>query len=922
MIAKIVKGASFRGALNYVLEKDAAKIIGGNMSGESPRELSAEFSATRKLNNKVRNAVYHVSLALPAGERLTDDTWGKLATRYLYHMGLDPLTHQYTVARHHGTDHDHIHIIASRIDYNGQVFNVYNDRKKSLDVVRQLEKDYGLKQIPSTRAPGKPKIKQGEYDMQRRTGRKSEKVIVSDAIRAILGEEGTMPVRKFCEELEARGIIAIPGIADNGRVQGFSFQNGTRTYSGATVGQGWQYLAPRLEIGPADIQYLQDRKNRMKQGTLTDALRSIRSAVWDVAIHGVGFVGALEKQGWKLDENDNIGKGGRAYHLPDLIDTDRLEKHLKTLESVTEKERQTAREKARELAKGHYADTRRSHSVFSQIPGEDLLGAMILFNSVFPYLLVLMVVAELIRVSADLQGEKAYQAQIREVWGGANRAVQAEIRTLQQEVINHHGRTTKSLAADSVKHVADGGAIQGGGGAVPETSGSGESDNGSVGTKTDRTSGSVQGRSAGNADRERQFAVAQEDPYNNGSDGIFGGNSPVVVESVPARGQQPHVSADTVARAVVGDVSGFLQLAEELSILARGEDMSKVKAKSKSVLYKEQVWDRQHSALQAPAYRVTVRGRGAEDGKTINLCKRKDGTEATWTADEVKAQIPSLEYWNARGYDVYITPMDEDYHHILIDDLTAAGVEHLKASGFSPCLVQVSSANNFQAIIRVPKAETSPEEQSAGNVLLQKLNTLPDGCGGDRAISAPRHPFRMTGFCNKKPSRGNVQTKIELLKPGAVCEKAAAAMEAIREARAADRRRETEERNRFETRTRRHAIETVRDGTIQRPEGETDADKDFRFRWNKFHGLAKKNVREGIWQNVDDSAIDFRVCKEMLASGYDEEETADSLRRCSPKLYDRHNNPDDYVRRTIRAAVRAEDKGQEKDGLFFGGGRG
>ena len=177
MIAKIVKGASFRGALIYVLEKDVAEIVGINMSGETPRELSAEFSATRKLNGKVRNAVYHVSLALPAGERLTDDTWGKLATRYLYHMGLDPLTHQYMVARHHGTDHDHIHIIASRIDYDGKVFGVYNDRRKSLDVVRALEKDYGLTQIPSARAPGKPKIKQGEYDMQRRTGRKSEKLL-------------------------------------------------------------------------------------------------------------------------------------------------------------------------------------------------------------------------------------------------------------------------------------------------------------------------------------------------------------------------------------------------------------------------------------------------------------------------------------------------------------------------------------------------------------------------------------------------------------------------------------------------------------------------------------------------------------------------------------------------------------------------
>jgi len=181
----------------------------------------------------------------------------------------------------------------------------------------------------------------------------------------------------------------------------------------------------------------------------------------------------------------------------------------------------------------------------------------------------------------------------------------------------------------------------------------------------------------------------------------------------------------------------------------------------------------------------------------------------------------------------------------------------------------------------------------------------------------------MVGFNNKKPSRNNVQTKIESLKPGAVCSKATEEMKAIREARAADRRRETEERNKIETRTRRKAIETVRDRTIQRPEGETDADRDFRFRWNKFHGLAKKNVREGIWQNVDDSAIDFRVCKEMMQAGYGEEDTARALQRCSPGLFDRHRNPDDYVRRTIAAAMQeilreAPKNEPQISGPFFG----
>ena len=55
MIAKITRGASFRGAARYVLDErrgldrdHQAEMIGGNMAGRTSAELTREFEAVRQ----------------------------------------------------------------------------------------------------------------------------------------------------------------------------------------------------------------------------------------------------------------------------------------------------------------------------------------------------------------------------------------------------------------------------------------------------------------------------------------------------------------------------------------------------------------------------------------------------------------------------------------------------------------------------------------------------------------------------------------------------------------------------------------------------------------------------------------------------------------------------------------------------------
>lgn len=922
MIAKISTGSGFRGALDYVFKADA-DVIGGNMAGDDPRSLAREFGITRALREDIKKPCYHVSLALPKGEELDAKQWEKVANKYLTRMGIDPLEHQYILVRHKDTEFSHIHILTSRIALNGGVWKPEYDKMKSKDICRQLEKEHGLTVISNEKRQYRAQTTQKERRMAARTGREPEKVFVQKKMNKILTEGASLHPQAFCSELEKHGIIAIPNVSKTGKMNGFAFQYAGRSYTGSQVGYSWKNLKKFIEIAPEDTYWMQERKNRLQEGTPADAVRSIRNAVWEVGIQGVPFGQALEKQGWNLKDG-RMTKGSSSLDLSSVVDETALKANLDELNSYSKKVKERAQAKSRALAKNYYARPRRTF--LAEMRTEDVICAMVLFPQVTVFLLVLSVLTEAVRTMEKPKTEAEFRERMRGIWKEADETVQLEVSRIKEEMKN--ARTPGSHTPDKPKPEEPRRGLR-------EESHGGQQRVREVGAAPDSPSGGIEGYPRRNEGGQGLPALETKNLDSDDGDGVSWGSSPSPSVAVPARGKQPNVPADTVARAVgIEAIEEWASLAQDISVLARGENMSKGKEKSKSVLYKEQVWGRQHSALQAPLYRLTVRGRGEEDGKVINLGKPKDKgaptidssfgrvvsnaknePEILWTAEGVKSKIPTLEYWNARGYDIYLTPIDDKYHHILLDDLTAEGVAYIRGQ-YDVSLVQTSSKDNFQAIIRVPKKEVSTEEQSAANELLRTLNHLPDGCGGDKSISAPRHPFRMVGFNNKKPNKNNVQTKIEYMKPDTTCERATKELQVIREERAITRAKDA-------TWQRRTAIETIRDRTIQRPDGETSADKDFRFRWNKFHGLAKKNVRIGIWQNVDDSAIDFRVCTEMMQAGYSEEDTALALQRCSPGLFDRHRNPDDYVRRTVSAAmqeiIREAPKNEPQiQGPFFG----
>ena len=211
MIAKAVKGKGFRGALAYDLAPEKGEVLDTNMAGETPRELAAEFGAIRDLRPGLTKAVLHVSLSAAPGDQLSDEQWRDIGQRYLAGMDLDH--NQYVLTRHTDTAHDHIHIVANRIGYDGSVTSDSHDYQRMHTLMREIEHDYGLEAVPS-RAAERHAPTKGELERTLRTGEPSTRHQLQ-----VLCDGAAQDCDSFTayqERLDAVGVEIIPTVQQHG----------------------------------------------------------------------------------------------------------------------------------------------------------------------------------------------------------------------------------------------------------------------------------------------------------------------------------------------------------------------------------------------------------------------------------------------------------------------------------------------------------------------------------------------------------------------------------------------------------------------------------------------------------------------------------------------------------------------------------
>lgn len=151
------------------------------------------------------------------------------------------------------------------------------------------------------------------------------------------------------------------------------------------------------------------------------------------------------------------------------------------------------------------------------------------------------------------------------------------------------------------------------------------------------------------------------------------------------------------------------------------------------------------AAVAADRYRVTVVRFLPDGGKKAFVLDKKDGVTIGFTPDQLRARLPEMVRLEQRDENIYYTPLSDNRHHLLIDDMNREKLERLIRDGYKPAVLIESSPRNYQVIITIPKLGIEHDKDVA-NRLTERLNRD----YGDPKLSGAIHPHRAPGFTNRK----------------------------------------------------------------------------------------------------------------------------------------------------------------------------
>ena len=143
MIGKIINGAGFKGAVEYVLGKENSELLDSNGVRNYDEELLIkDLELIANQNERVKKPVMHLMLSFSPDDTplLTNEKLLDISKRVIDEMGYS--NSQYIIVRHKDTPHAHVHIILNRINLKLEtVDNSFS--KQRLNKIRiSIEQDY------------------------------------------------------------------------------------------------------------------------------------------------------------------------------------------------------------------------------------------------------------------------------------------------------------------------------------------------------------------------------------------------------------------------------------------------------------------------------------------------------------------------------------------------------------------------------------------------------------------------------------------------------------------------------------------------------------------------------------------------------------------------------------------------------------
>ena len=247
------KRASFARVVNYVNNPKKARLIDSKdvrLDNNATIANSMQGQADDKPGRKLKKPVYHISLNFAHEDtpKLTDALMAEIAREYMRRMGI--ANTQYITCRHTDREHQHLHIVANRVDNDGNTISDRNDATRNVAVCRFLTREYGLHF-----AVGKMNV-----NRDRLRGKDKVKYQIYDAVREALSRSDCWT--DLCGRLSDQGIeTGFRLDRRKGRIIGVTFTKDGISFSGSRVDRSMGFYRIDRQLGGRVIDGVQWRED-------------------------------------------------------------------------------------------------------------------------------------------------------------------------------------------------------------------------------------------------------------------------------------------------------------------------------------------------------------------------------------------------------------------------------------------------------------------------------------------------------------------------------------------------------------------------------------------------------------------------------------------------------------------------------------
>jgi hypothetical protein len=311
MIAKNIKGKSFKGCVSYVMNDTAKLLEAEGVLATSRQDIIRSFAMQRSGRREVKQPVGHIPLSFAPEDkaRMTDDFMVQLAKEYMEEMGIKDT--QYIIVRHHNTENEHVHIVYNRIDNNLKLISVNHDYKKNIKVCKKLKDKHGL-----TYGEGKDRVKR-----EKLRNPDAVKYLLYDIIKAILPY--CTSETEFQNYLQSNSInVEFKLKRTTGEIEGISFRYDNVSFKGSKIDRKFSYGNLKREFQKniieenkrAEEAYLQQQ---MEQKAKQEANEKAEAAKRNFVIKSVELTDEQQETllggGYTFLENMNHPDGKRKF---------------------------------------------------------------------------------------------------------------------------------------------------------------------------------------------------------------------------------------------------------------------------------------------------------------------------------------------------------------------------------------------------------------------------------------------------------------------------------------------------------------------------------------------------------------------------------------------------------------------------------